>query len=391
MLLRLNLILGESYQYTCSKADGSSILDAHYLCIQCPSTYGELTGHKTKTITLDIGDINFDGKIDMEDYNLLARYTAEGPEEEVEKLRWTPTPKQLAVMNCRQDTEYHKEHINVDDAIYLYNYIKGIGGITSLGTVFYDIDVVSDYEEGLNVSNLLIIDGHYDSSVNIPFMDFVSDDWIIHEKFFNYLLGMAIHKYSNSEDITYLQKLLKEAYPEHSYDKNFFYAGSFSDNMRSILKEYQCSKVSYTTGDLNKDNKLTNEDLVMLRNYIDDSSSLTLIEKYLTDPEKYPLTAEQITSLDKDGDGVITDTDRQAWDKEIGKLYSSLLRARADINGDGFVDEIDYNLLKSEIEGKTDKLKEYDITFALGWLDVQTEAILESDVNAYGLISEVNK
>ena len=104
--------------------DGSSILDAHYLCIQCPSTYGELTGHKTKTITLDIGDINFDGKIDMEDYNLLARYTAEGPEEEVEKLRWTPTPKQLAVMNCRQDTEYHKEHINVDDAIYLYNFYQ---------------------------------------------------------------------------------------------------------------------------------------------------------------------------------------------------------------------------------------------------------------------------
>lgn len=361
------------------------------MCIQCPSTYGELTGHKTKTITLDVGDINFDGKIDMEDYNLLARYTAEGPEEEVEKLRWTPTPKQLAVMNCRQDTEYHKEHINVDDAVYLYNYIKGIGGITSLGTVFYDIDVVSDYEEGLNVSNLLIIDGHYDNSVNIPFMDFVSDDWIIHEKFFNYLLGMAIHKYSNSEDITYLQKLLKEVYPEHSYDRNFFYAGSFSDNMRNILKEYQESKVSYTTGDLNKDNKISNEDLIMLRNYIDDSSSLTLIEKYLTDPEKYPLTSEQIASLDKDGDGVITDEDRQAWDKEIGKLYSSLLRARADINGDGFVDETDYNLLKSEVEGKTDKLKEYDITFSLGWLDVQTEAILESDVNAYGLISEVSK
>ena len=36
-------------------------------------------------------------------------------------------------------------------------------------------------------------------------------------------------------------------------------------------------------------------------------------------------------------------------------------------------------------------LKNYNITFQLGWLDVQTEALLEFNINNYGDISEVTK
>ena len=175
-----------------------------------------MLGMQDKTIYLDVGDINFDGKIDNEDYMLLAQYTATGPNADklpYNKANWTPTDKQLAVMNCRRDNEWHIQNINIDDAIYLYNYINNIGGIIDLGVTPYTVKANVSYEVTKNVSNLLIIEGHYDDTVNIPFLEFTKNDWAIHDKFFNYLFGMAIHKYSNTENISYLQKLLKEAYP----------------------------------------------------------------------------------------------------------------------------------------------------------------------------------
>ena len=389
---------GDYIQYTCSSREEQTGFDAHYLCIQCPSNYGDLSGHKTTTLQLDTGDINFDGKIDMEDYHLLARYTATGPS--AEELHWDPTPKQLAVMNCRKDET--SPGIDVRDAEYLYRFIMGDPRIPSLGFSYYDVEVNADYVEGNNVKNLLIIDGHYSEDTNIPFMDFVNDDWIIHEKFFNYLLGMSIHKYSKSEDITYLQNLLKEYYPEHTYNNNFFYPGRYDINMQKVLKDYQTNKISYTTGDLNKDNKITNIDLKLLQNYIRDSNDYNLVKKYLMDSEKYPLTPEEIIRLDQTGDGKITEQDLKILDNKLAINYSAVLRARADINGDGFVDEADYIALKNIIETgsttieqdgitKVITLKKYDIPFILGWLDVQTEALLEKDYNNYGLISEVSK
>lgn len=398
-VIDVELKAGDSIQYTCPSKDNGDSVNAHYVCIQCPSNYGNLSGHKTVTLVLDTGDINFDGKIDMEDYHLLARYTATGPGSE--QYKWTPTEKQLAVMNVRKDDQ--SKEIDVRDAQYLYRFINGDPAIPSLGITFFDVEENSDYDAGNNVENLLIIDGHYDESVNIPFMDFVTDDWVIHDKFFNYLFGIAIHKYSESENITYLQELLKEYYPEHIYEEDFFYPGRFDDKMREVLKQYQLSKISYTLGDLNKDNQLTNADLIVLRNYIDDSANYTKVQKYLADKEKYPLTDEEILMLDRDGDKILTDNDLTILNNELAKKYSELLRSRADINDDTFVDEQDYLLLKEIVENGsanvTDEygnihnvtLKNYDIPFVLGWLDVQTEALLEKDVNQFGLISEVSK
>ena len=117
-----------------------------------------------------------------------------------------------------------------------------------------------------------------------------------------------------------------------------------------------------------------------------------------------PLSEEEILRLDRDGDKVITQTDYNSYNELLRKKYDGLLIARSDINGDGFVDEKDYYALKSVIENgfyilkdentgyeKTIDLKVYDIPFILGWCDVQTEAMLESDVNKLGLISEVSK
>ena len=382
-------------------------MDAHWLCIQCPADYNNIVGRNKKTIMLEVGDINFDGKIDNEDYTLLAQYTATGAgatDLPYNKANWTPTDKQLLVMNCRTDTEWHRQEINVDDAVYLYDYINGIGGIMDLGLVPYEIEVAKPSTISKNVSNLLIIEGHYNRNINIPFNEFTTDDWAIHEKFFNYLLDMGVHKYSNSEDITYIQKLLKEVYPESLYGPNeYFMVGDYNTFMRDKMKDYQESKINFTIGDLNKDNKLDSYDVDILRQYVDDSADYTLVSKYLADPEKNPLTPEQILQLDQDGDGIITENDKKILNDKLNQKYSPTVRSRADINNDGIVDETDYLLLKEIVENGYAyildslgnliyiDLRNYDITFQLGWLDVQTEAILEYDVNIDGKISEVSK
>lgn len=383
-VVEISLAPGEGYQYTTSSTADGTGSDAKWLCIQCPSDYTNLSGSGTTTVTLDVGDINFDGKIDMEDYHLLANYTATGPGSE--DLHWEPTDKQLAVMNV--DETY--TDINVYDAVKLYQFIMGELDIVSLGVTYYTY--TSGEETDLdNVSNLLIIDGHYDDDVNIPFMDFVTDGWVIHEKFFNYLFGMAIHKYSNSEDITYLQKLLREYYPDYIYSMEKFYPGYYDDNMKQIVKMYQTSQVNYTTGDLNRDNKLTYADLESLRNYLDDSNVVNRnkVQQYLNG--EIELTDAEIAELDVTSDGLVTYADYNEYTTRINDTYSAIFRTRADINGDNIIDETDYIILEREITGDSNTLKEYNYNFMLGWCDVETESNLELNYNISGVVSEVSK
>lgn len=380
-VVEIDLKPGQGYQYTCSSVENGGY-NAHWVCIQCPSNYADIATTGSKTVILNVGDINFDGKIDMQDYKLLASYTAKGPGSE--QLHWTPTAKQLAVMNVdERDTT-----INNYDAVRLYNFIQGDPTIPSLGTVAYTYNVETQGEMD-NVSNFLIIDGHYDDDVNIPFMDFVKDDWVVHSKFFNYLLGMAIHPYSNSEDISYLQKLLKEYYPEYTYNEDVFYPGNYNNTIKQLVKNYQTSKINYTLGDLNRDNKLTYEDLTMLRQYLDDKKDLDTITDYLD--SKITLTPAQLALLDVNKDGVVDSKDKDVLTKQLNKKYSSQFRYRADVNQDGYVNETDYEILKRNIEGYSTSLKQYDITFMLGWCDVPTENLLELDYNISGNISEVSK
>lgn len=372
---------GEGYQYTCTSTADNTGLNTYYLCIECPSTYNQLNGF-TKTIPLDVGDINFDGKIDITDYHLLARYTAEGPGSE--NIKWEPTPKQLAVMDTNGDGK-----IDVNDAIYLYRYLNHDPYIVSLGTTTYTYESDGSTSSGDNISNFLIIDGHYDHNVNIPFDEFVTNDWVVHSKFFNYLLGMAITKYSDDENITYLQSLLKEAYPEHYYDKNFFYPGYYNDNMKSLVRDYQLSKKSLTTGDLNLDGKIDETDLRLLRNYITEAANITAVENYINDKEKYPLTPQQLIEFDLNKDGVVDENDLNEMKKNF--KYSKQFIQRADINKDGSIDELDYALLEKQVNGETNQLTRLDIPFILGWYDVETENLLEQDYNISGNISEVSK
>lgn len=348
-VVEVDLKKGEGYQYTASSIVDGSGYDANWVCIQVPSNYKDLENTTAITEVVELGDINNDGQINMQDYHLLAAYTATGPGSE--NYHWKANARQLIAMDCNKDGV-----IDNKDTLMLKDYLDG--KLASLGLAPYTYEIPQEADSGTNVKNLLIIEGHYDKSVNIPFNEFIEDDWVIHEKFFNYLLGMSIHNYSDSTNITYLQKLLKELYPEHSEDPNFFYPGKYSDNMRKIVLDYQKSKISYTKGDLNKDNKLTQEDLTIFRAYLDDPTH-------------------------KDYEAGIS--------KEDSDLLGPSQYDRADINSDGYRNEVDYKLLESDVLGETENLKEYDISFNLGWVDVQTEALLEQEYNSYGTISEVSK
>ena len=63
----------------------------------------------------------------------------------------------------------------------------------------------------------------------------------------------------------------------------------------------------------------------------------------------------------------------------------------ADINRDGYVNERDYELLLGIIDNTELEMRNYWTTYNLGYIDPQTEALLEQEYNAYENISEVSK
>lgn len=427
---------GESYQYQTSGSE-TGTYDAHWVCIQCPSNHGDLSGTVEKSITGEIGDINFDGKIDMEDYKLIAYYTASGTPT-AESLHWEATPRQILAMDADKDGK-----VTNKDAKAVYDFIKGTFIGPSLGLYEYDYHVPSDYKDLDNVSNLLIIDGWYEKECGIPFLDFVTDGWVIHGKFFNYLLDMAVHKYSNSESITFVQEMLKEYYPYTHYGTDFLQVGVFNDTMIEMLKEYQRSKVVYTYGDLDLDGKLSNKDLKILREYLYGLNDLELntpitlkelrdyldgkgdldVEKQkwadvlndgVIDEKDYQellilkgdkdlankvrafldkegtLTPDEMELADRNADGEVTEDDYELL-MEYPRSLNSKQLSHANINHTGVIDKDCYYILEANVKGESDSLTDYLVPFSLGWYDMDTEFYMEQEFNAYETISEVSK
>lgn len=202
---------------------------------------------------------------------------------------------------------------------------------------------------------------------------------------------MAIHKFSNSEDITYLQKLLQAYYPDYIYSVKPFYPGFYNEDMKQIVKRFQTSQVTYTKGDLNSDKRLTFADLQSLRNYLDDTNVINMkkVFKYLNG--EIELTEAEIAELDANLDGKVTYKDYDIYQTRVNDTYTDTFRQNADINDDNIIDESDYVILQRELEGYTDNLKIYTYPFMLGWCDVETESNLELNYNLSGSISEVSK
>ena len=396
----IDLAPGECYQYM---TDDKS----NYVCIQCNTNYNDMHSAIKKEEIIQLGDVNLDGKIDMEDYILLANYTAVG--DNAEKYHWEATPKQLIAMDIAGETANTpgpNGKITIEDAKRLKMFLDGNPSITSLGTRKFIYDDYTNKENlaPSGITDLLIIDGHYDKSINVPYKEFTNTPWIVHEKFLNYLLDMSITKYTDSEDITYLQKLLNETIVDTKED--IFYPGNYTDRMNTIIKNYQLSHVNYYLGDLNNDNKIDSSDLTMLRQIIehlncqlDESlptvdgyrkitqSDFDILNNYLQGTQQ--LTTTQLFKADINFDGKIDKNDLKIIQEHLENkrpdfnkngIWSNL-KKKADINGDKQIDKQDYELLEKEVTGETNNLKNYLLSFMLGWLDVETEALLENEYN----------
>lgn len=432
----ITLNAGESYEYQASGSD-TGTYNAHWICIQCPSSHGDLLGTSAKSITGEIGDINFDGKIDMEDYKLAAYYTAEGSSMATD-LHWEATPRQILAMDVDKDGK-----VTNKDAVAIHQFINGTYPGISLGLYEYTYNVPSDYKDLDNVSNLLIIDGWYEKDIGIPFLEFTSNPWIVHEKFFNYLLGMAVHEYSNSESITFVQEFLKEYYPFSHHGTRFFDVGVYGEDMKTMMKEYQRAKTEYTYGDLDFDGKLTNNDLEILREYLYGLNDLELetpitlqeLRDYLDGKITLPhekqiwadvdrdgvidekdyllltaykgdmtlankvrlyldkqgtLTPDELEVADRDGDGEVTEEDYETLSK-YPRVLAGTQRSRAYITHTDKIDVNCYYVLEANINGTSDSLRTYLIPFSLGWYDMDTEYYMEQEFNSYETISEVSK
>lgn len=374
----------------------------------------------------------------MEDYKLAAYYTAEGTPT-AESLHWEATPRQILAMDVDKDGK-----VTTKDAVAIHNFINGTFPGISLGLYEYTYNVPSDYADLDNVSNLLIIDGWYEKDTGIPFLDFVTEPWIIHGKFFNYLLNMAVHKYSNSESITFVQEMLKEYYPHTHYGTDFLQVGIFNDTMIAMLKEYQRSKISYTYGDLDNDGLLTEKDLIIYREYLYGLNDLELntpitlkeLRDYLDgietdlsyeklqwadvdrngviDERDYQLlliykgdetlknkvrafldktgtlTPEEMELADMDNDGEVTEFDYQKL-CEYPRTLSGIQLTRADINHNGIRDASCYYILEANVNGTSNSLTDYLVPYSLGWYDMDTEFYMEQEFNSYETVSEVSK
>lgn len=177
------------------------------------------------------------------------------------------------------------------------------------------------------------------SKYGINFASFISDPWIVHDKFIPYLLEMAIHKYSRSEEITYVQDILKKLYPIEFSD---CVAGFYSDKMRELVLRFQKEKYVLNSGDVDGDGRITIQDETIIREFLDG---------------KRELSKEKQDILDTDGDTQVT--------------------------------ENDYKNIKSYRYGATDILNTYTIPFYLGWVDVQTEQLMLREVYVDKNINEV--
>ena len=116
-----------------------------------------------------------------------------------------------------------------------------------------------------------------------------------------------------------------------------FIPGYYSDLLRELIEKYQRSKVSYGIGDLNKDGKIDEIDYILLK-------------RYLNNPELYKLSETQL------------------------KL--------ADVNRDTKVTIDDLNMIRKEVDGINDDLKNFDIQFLMGYIDPLTEYKMLKDIHS---------
>lgn len=231
--------------------------DCKYLLIQMPYK-NNLISPTSQKITVKIGDINQDGVIDIDennpesDYMLLKRYVE--AKTAGENLPFTLSGANLIAANINRDIDVNGNQII--DELDLKKFeaakeaYKTLGKAIDFGETVYEKEIdlsESDYDR------LLIIYGdieenNVNNELNIPLEDYQLNPWSIHDCFLPYILGSAIHTYSDNRDIQWLQEQITKLQPRYNGLRWGYYdsAESFVSNdyiqwneVKSVYEYYQ--------------------------------------------------------------------------------------------------------------------------------------------------------
>lgn len=210
---------------------------ATYLVIQLPYR-DDLTVAANETVSVMLGDINQDGIIDSLDVSILNSY--------VSALEANQTPpvslegNALIAANVTRNVDLDGNPIISRDDVTILEQAVESGNTDNLGTYEYQQSrIISQFE----LDRLLIMSGELakDDNLNIPVSTFWTEPWAVHSEFVEYFLGRVIHKYSDVNDIAWLQHNIQKIYTNYRLTK---------------LGTYDCEN-DYFTGDYIKRNNLS--------------------------------------------------------------------------------------------------------------------------------------
>lgn len=335
-----SLNVGEGVYYTVPQDSGAT-----YMLVQMPYR-DDLTSFQTEKISIKLGDVNLDGKVDESDLKILDKWVTESENNQAHTVELSETA--LTAANVTRDLDLDgKPLVDRKDVTMLNAYITQ-GKVSELGSI--------EYEQNIRVSNtesdrLLVMysDIASNTSANVPINQYYVSPWAIHSKFLEYFLDRVIQPYSDMLDITWLQANIHNSVG--TYTDNL--SGKYDQLSDHVTFDYiKYDKVSgkykyyrnneYSGCFVYSDNNFKNGEI---RRESDDSILLTI----------------QNHKLFRDGefDGRITTSDGNIYDKRAqNNLRSVILNLQMTIN----------NRLEAEGVPENERLK-----WTLGYYDVQTD------------------
>lgn len=245
-----------------------------YLVIQMPYQ-NNLISPSSQKITIKLGDINQDGRIDFDinnpqsDYMILKNYVENRDDVNTPTL----TGASLVAANINKDIDINGNPVVDESDLKMFEArIKAFqnnGIAIDFGETIYEkeIDLTeSDYDRLLVIYGN-IEEGNSNNELNIPIEDYQINPWSIHDCFLPYIYGSAIHTYSDSRDIEWLQKLIMKFQPRYEGLRWGYYdnADSFISNdyikWNETKAKYEYFVNGLYTGYILSSNDIYNADL----------------------------------------------------------------------------------------------------------------------------------
>jgi len=220
--------------------------DCKYLLIQMPFK-NNLISPQSQKVKVILGDILGEGKPSQASCDLLKEWVLANESIKAGEvgvvLPFTLSGARLIAANINRDLNPQGEPIiDMQDVVMYQQELNRNPATPWLGEAIFEkpIDLSeSDYDrllvmygdwmEGNNLSELVfgsqLLRNKNENVLNIPIVEYQDNPWAIHECFIPFIIGSAIHEYSDLEDIRWLQEKIQEYYPQYKgkywgcYDK----------------------------------------------------------------------------------------------------------------------------------------------------------------------------